>query len=197
MKNKNITGGILAGGQATRMGGVDKGLQILHGKPLYWHIAQKLATQVETILISANRNIDLYRQSHYPVITDETTEFAGPLAGMLALLKQAETQWVVFVPCDVPYFPSNLVETLYTQKGEALATYVDDGEREHPTLALLNRRIIPTLEAYLAQGDRKLMLFMKQINARPILFANQVNAFVNLNTSDDIQKANKLKQQEL
>lgn len=94
---------------------------------------------------------------------------------------------------DVPYFPLNLVEKLYEQRGEALAVYVDDGEREHPTLALLNRRIIPMLEAYLAQGDRKLMLFMKQINARSVLFADQASAFINLNTPDDIEKANKLK----
>lgn len=193
MKNKNITGGILAGGQATRMGGADKGLQILHGQPLYLHIAQKLATQVDSILISANRNLEQYRQSPYLVVTDETTDFSGPLAGMLALLKQAQTPWVAFVPCDVPYFPVDLVERLYTQKGAALAAYVNDGEREHPTLALLNRRIIPTLEAYLAQGDRKLMLFMKQINAFPVLFANQASAFVNLNTPEDIEKANKLK----
>ena len=63
MKMKNITGGILAGGQATRMGGADKGLQILHGQPLYRHIAQKLAPQVDSILISANRNLEQYRQS--------------------------------------------------------------------------------------------------------------------------------------
>ena len=92
----------------------------------------------------------------------------------------------------MPYFPLNLVETLYEQKGASLAVYVDDGEREHPTLALLHRSIIPMLEAYLAQGDRKLMLFMKQINAHPVLFADQASAFINLNTLDDIEKANKL-----
>ncbi|WP_049217890.1 molybdenum cofactor guanylyltransferase MobA [Proteus mirabilis] len=190
MKNQNITGGILAGGQATRMGGADKGLQLLHGLPLYLHIAQKLSPQVASILISANRNLERYRQNQYPVITDETSDFSGPLAGMLALLKQAQTPWVVFVPCDVPYFPSNLVETLYRHKGDALAVYADDGQREHPTLALLNRCLIPTLEAYLAQGDRKLMLFMRQIAAKPVLFANQAAAFINLNTPEDIANAN-------
>ena len=70
MKKQNITGGILAGGQATRMGGADKGLQLLHGLPLYLHIAQKLSPQVASILISANRNLERYRQSQYPVITD-------------------------------------------------------------------------------------------------------------------------------
>lgn len=191
MKNNIITGGILAGGRATRMGGVDKGLQILEGKPLYLHIADKLSSQVDNILISANRNLDEYRKSHYPVITDETEDFAGPLAGMLALLKNAQTPWVVFVPCDVPYFPLNLVEKLYEQKGDALASYVYDGNREHPTLSLLHRRVIPMLEKYLAQGDRKLMLFMKQIKAKPVLFADQTEAFINLNTLQDIQKAHK------
>lgn len=104
MKMKNITGGILAGGQATRMGGADKGLQILHGQPLYRHIAQKLAPQVDSILISANRNLEQYRQSQYPVITDEIEGFSGPLAGMLTLLKQASTPWVAFVPWMSPIF---------------------------------------------------------------------------------------------
>ncbi|OAT30920.1 molybdenum cofactor guanylyltransferase MobA [Proteus myxofaciens] len=191
MKNKMITGGILAGGRATRMGGVDKGLQILEGKPLYLHIADKLSSHVDHILISANRNLDEYRKSHYPVITDEIEDFAGPLAGMLAVLKNAQTPWVIFVPCDVPYFPVNLVKNLYEQKGDALASYVYDGNREHPTLSLLNRRVIPMLEKYLAQGDRKLMLFMKQIGAKPVLFADQAEAFINLNTLQDIQKAHK------
>lgn len=83
-----------------------------------------------------------------------------------------------------------MVETLYRHKGDALAVYADDGQREHPTLALLNRCLIPTLEAYLAQGDRKLMLFMRQIAAKPVLFANQAAAFINLNTPEDIANAN-------
>lgn len=191
MKNKQITGGILAGGKASRMGGVDKGLQLLHGQPLYRHIMQKLAPQVDTLLISANRNLAQYQQSHYPVISDENGDYAGPLAGMLALLKQAKTPWVVFVPCDVPYFPLNLVEHLYQQKGDALACYVHDGERVHPTLSLLNRTLIPKLEAYLAQGDRKLMLFMQQVSAKAVLFPQQADSFRNLNTLEDIQNANR------
>lgn len=183
--NPDTTGVILAGGRATRMGGEDKGLVILQGKPLFIHILEKLRPQVSHLLISANRNIDIYSQ-HQQVVADTTPDFAGPLAGMLAALKISLTEWVVFVPCDVPDFPDDLVSRLWQGKKQALAAYADDGARAHPTLALLHRSLVPQLEAFLENGDRKLMLFLSNINAVPVIFADRPNAFKNLNTPEDI-----------
>ncbi|WP_411704449.1 molybdenum cofactor guanylyltransferase MobA [Edaphovirga cremea] len=181
----DTTGVILAGGRATRMGGEDKGLVKLQGKPLFIHILEKLRPQVSHLLISANRNIDIYSQ-HQQVVADITPDFAGPLAGMLAALKISLTEWVVFVPCDVPDFPDDLVSRLWQGKKQALAAYADDGARAHPTLALLHRSLAPQLEAFLENGDRKLMLFLSNINAVPVIFADRPNAFKNLNTPEDI-----------
>lgn len=182
-----ITGIILAGGRGTRMGGVDKGLVQLGGIPLYQQVLSRLKPQVGQMAINANRNAARYRESGLAVIADVDTDFAGPLAGMLAGLQYAATQWAVFAPCDVPGFPTDLVEQLWRQKGKALAAYASDGERDHPTLALLHTALAPALAGYLASGERKLMLFMKQINAQRVIFADQKAAFININTPADGQ----------
>ena len=183
--HEDITGIILAGGRATRMGGEDKGLVLVAGIPLYQHVLARLQPQVGPIAISANRNQARYQESGLPTIGDLTTDFSGPLAGILAGLRYAATEWVVFVPCDVPDFPTTLVEQLWQQKGPALAAYASDGERAHPTLALLHTSLAPQLAGDLARGDRKLMLFLDAAGARKVTFTGQQAAFHNLNTRED------------
>ncbi|CAI1228428.1 molybdopterin-guanine dinucleotide biosynthesis protein MobA [Serratia proteamaculans] len=183
--HEEITGIILAGGRATRMGGEDKGLVQVAGIPLYQYVLSRLRPQVGQIAISANRNQERYRESGLPIVSDLTPDFSGPLAGMLAGLKHASTEWVAFVPCDVPDFPATLVDQLWQQKGRALAAYANDGERAHPTLALLHTSLVPQLEEYLACGERKLMLFLNAAGARQIAFSGQQTAFHNLNTRED------------
>lgn len=183
--HEDITGIILAGGRSTRMGGEDKGLVQVAGIPLYQHVLARLQPQVGLIAISANRNQARYQESGLPTIGDLTTDFSGPLAGILAGLRYAATEWVVFVPCDVPDFPTTLVEQLWQQKGPALAAYASDGERAHPTLALLHASLAPQLAGYLARGDRKLMLFLDAVGARQVTFIGQQAAFHNLNTRED------------
>ncbi|SFN75673.1 molybdenum cofactor guanylyltransferase MobA [Xenorhabdus japonica] len=184
MTHPKISGAILAGGLSTRMGGNDKGLLQFDGLPLYQHIATKLQPQVHELLINANRNLGIYQQSGYPIIPDIITDFSGPLAGMLAVLKKALNEWVVFVPCDVPDYPEDLVAKLWHYKQNAWAAYAHDCERAHPTLALMHRNLIPRLESYLALGDRKLMFFMQMIKAKAVYFPTP-NAFINLNTPED------------
>jgi molybdopterin-guanine dinucleotide biosynthesis protein A len=81
-----------------------------------------------------------------------------------------------------------LVEQLWQQKGQALAAYAHDGERAHPTLALLHNSLAPQLTAYLARGERKLMLFLDAVGAQQINFEGQQTAFHNLNTQEDWQR---------
>ncbi|WP_176220448.1 NTP transferase domain-containing protein, partial [Cronobacter sakazakii] len=76
-----ITGVVLAGGRATRMGGKNKGLVMLNGKALWKYVAERLAAQVAHVAVSANRDLEAYRASGYPVITDTLPDFPGPLAG--------------------------------------------------------------------------------------------------------------------
>lgn len=178
-----ITGVILSGGRSSRMG-QDKGLVEVEGTPLFMHIAKRLAPQVSTILISSNQNRQRYGE-HYPVIGDLIPDFAGPLSGMLAALLASETEWIACVPCDVPAFPDDLVERLWQTKDKAPAVYATDAERAHPALCLLNKSLIPSLQQYLEQGERRVMLFLAQCGARKARFANAAD-FANLNTPEDV-----------
>ncbi|TCV93565.1 molybdenum cofactor guanylyltransferase MobA [Biostraticola tofi] len=183
----DITGVILAGGRSTRMGGEDKGLKILHRQPLFSHVLAHLAPQVQGIMINANRNMERYQQGGFQVFQDTLPGFPGPLAGMLAGLMAAPNEWSVFVPCDVPVFPQDLVQRLWHGRGDSLASFVGNGGRDHPTFALLHRALVPELENYLGRGERKVMLFLNLIHARRVVFDDPYPAFANLNTPKDLQ----------
>lgn len=182
---QSITGVILAGGRGSRMGGQDKGLVPLLSKPLYQYILARLSLQVGQVIINANRNQARYRESQLTVISDLNHDFSGPLAGMQAALHYAKTEWLLFVPCDVPDFPLNLAKKMFSEKGTHLACYAQDNEREHPTFALLHNSLKTRLDDYLARGDRKLMLFMREIDAKGIIFTSESDTFINLNTPED------------
>lgn len=181
-----ITGVILAGGRGSRMGGKDKGLVLYQNKPLYQHVLQRFAPQVTTVWINANRNIEVYQQSGVPTIADTLSDFPGPLAGMLAALQQAESEWVAFCSCDTPCVPSNLVSELWKNRGQALAVWPRTEQRDHPTLALLHRSLAAPLQDYLARGERKLMLFLQQIGGHSVLFTQAEAAFRNINQPEDL-----------
>ncbi|MCG8709638.1 molybdenum cofactor guanylyltransferase MobA [Brenneria sp. 4F2] len=181
-----ITGVILSGGQATRMGGNDKGLLTLNGLPLYQHVLARLRDQVGEIIINANRNLPLYQQSGYRVISDPQNGFSGPLAGVLTGMYYTTAEWIVYAPCDVPALPQDLVKRLWDGRKGKNAAYATDGKREHPTLLLINRCLLTALEDYLARGDRKLMMFMEQVGATAVSFSDQSEAFRNINFPEDL-----------
>lgn len=183
-----VTGVVLAGGRASRMGGEDKGLMPLRGKPLWQHVADRLQPQTENLAVSANRNLVQYRTAGYPVISDTLTDFPGPLAGMLSAMQQLPGEWFLFCPCDTPFIPDDLRMTLQQSISDAPAAWVHDGERDHPTIALINRRLVPALGAYLAAGERRVMVFMREHGGRPVDFSHYFGAFANVNTPDDLQR---------
>mgnify|MGYP003083575267 CR=1 FL=1 len=188
----SISAVILAGGQAKRMGGVDKGLQTLHGKPLFQFIYDRLHSQVEHISVNANRNQAIYAVAGLPVFGDNIEGFQGPLSGILTALERSETDFVLFVPCDSPFFPDNLLEKLKSAvvfHGVSIA-YVHDGEREHPTFCLMARSLKDKLAAYLAAGERRMLQFMRQNGAVSVDFSENKAAFTNINTLDELQQFN-------
>lgn len=185
--SQEIIGVVLAGGRATRMGGKDKGLQLLNGKPLWQHVADTLAGQVTAMAISANRHIDTYRQSRYAVYQDSLENYPGPLAGMLSVMQQSHGEWFIFCPCDNPFIPSDLVERLFLLRGTAPVVWVHDGERDHPAIALMHRSLVPALQSYLAAGERRVMVFMRESGGHSVDFSDVKSAFVNVNTHEDLQ----------
>jgi molybdopterin-guanine dinucleotide biosynthesis protein A len=192
---QQVTGLILAGGQGSRMGGVDKGLQTLRGRPLVEHAIERLQPQVGALAISANRNDDVYRSYGFPVYSDAcATDFAGPLAGIAAGLRAATTPWVLVVPCDAPLFPldlaDKLIEALEISAAELAfaATRDSDGTHQrHPVFALLPTRLSPSADAQLASGVRRLGAWYAHHNAVEVSF-RETRAFYNANTLQDLQE---------
>lgn len=181
-----VTGVVLAGGRATRMGGQDKGLINFNGQPLFEHVISKLAPQVNNVVISANRNIEKYQSVGLSVLSDTLADFPGPLAGMLSIMQHLSEEWFLFCPCDTPNIPGDLAYKLWEQKGDSIAVWVNDGERDHPTIALMHRRLATDLEQYLASGERRVMVFLRQIGGKAVVFPNQMQNFANVNTPEDL-----------
>lgn len=185
--SQEIIGVVLAGGRATRMGGKDKGLQLLNGKPLWQHVADALAGQVSARVLSANRHIDIYQRSGLSVYQDTLADYPGPLAGMLSVMQQDGGEWFVFCSCDTPFIPACLVKRMVQQRGDSRVVWAHDGERDHPTIALIHRSLIPALQDYLAAGERRVMVFMRQSGGHSVDFSDLKSAFVNVNTLEDLQ----------
>jgi molybdopterin-guanine dinucleotide biosynthesis protein A len=184
---QQITGLILAGGLGSRMGGIDKGLQQLKGKPLVAHVIDRLKPQVDTLLVSANRNIDTYAAFGYPVVTDRIDGFAGPLAGLHAGLTACTTALLVCVPCDSPFLPTDLVsclrKALSGQNADIALPMTRDGLQ--PVFAVMRREVLPSLSDYLAAGRHRMQDWCKQLRLTVLQFPDE-QAFANANSREDL-----------
>jgi molybdenum cofactor guanylyltransferase len=181
---------ILSGGRATRMNGVDKGLVLLQNKPLVHHVIERLTPQVDEILISANREIATYQAIGYPVLPDETDDFLGPLAGFLLGLKHSKHEYVLTVPCDSPLLPHDLVQRLYNGMAIALAdiAVVASCGDTHPVFCLMKKKVLPSLQAFLENGERKVSAWQKSNHYTEVDFSDCSDAFSNLNTFEDLNR---------
>ena len=191
---QGISGIVLAGGQGRRMGGVDKGLQLLRGKPLVQWVLERLAPQVDEVLINANQNIASYERFGHRVVTDEVGGFAGPLAGLASGMKLASRPLVVTVPCDSPFLPIDLVARLHAamDAGAADLAVAKTGDRSHPVFALAHRRLLANLAEFLAAGGRKIDAWYAPLDTVEVLFDDQPDAFSNINTRDELAMLEKM-----
>mgnify|MGYP006266823853 CR=1 FL=1 len=197
-----VTGLVLAGGRGLRMGGVDKGLQEVLGKPLAWHVMRRLQAQCAQVSINANRNLVTYSTLGAPVWPDTVAEFAGPLAGFLTGLQQCNTPFLQTAPCDVPYFPSDLVQRLgqaLTQQQAEMAiassTELDPQgqvfEQRHPVFCLMHSSLRDSLSDFMAKGGRKIEDWLSLHHCVRVTWPNvssDVPFFVNLNTPQDLSQ---------
>jgi len=177
---------VLAGGRGTRMGGMDKGLQLLDGRPLAAHVIDRLTPQADRLWVSANRHLDAYAALGPTVLTDPPgLEFAGPLAGMLAGLNAIPNDaWLLTAPCDGPRLPANLAERLLAAAREHGLAFAH-AAREHPTHALLHARLREPLAAWLNGGGRAVLGWMRSQPHGVAQFDDEA-AFANLNTLADL-----------
>lgn len=186
-----VTGVVLAGGQGRRMGNVDKGLQLLNGRPLVDWVLNRFVPQVGEVLISANRNRDAYAAFGVRVVEDRVPGFAGPLAGMHAGLSEAGYELVAFVPCDTPLLPQDLVARLMDPlRNERVDLSVaKTGTQPHPVICLTRKRLLPHLAAFLDHGGRKVDAWYSTLNVTEVAFDDQPGAFSNVNTLQELRAA--------
>ena len=194
ISTKDITGLILAGGRAQRMGGIDKGLIPFHGKPLIESAIAKLKLQVQTIVINANRSITKYATYGYPVVMDETPDFSGPLAGFSVGLKVCKTPYLLTSPCDSPLLPNNLTELLAAEmeRGDFQLVYASSKEADgkvwaQPVFCLMRSNLQDSLNQFLQKGDLKIDRWFKELRTSTVVFDDPL-VFANVNTPDELKK---------
>lgn len=191
-----ITGIVLAGGRGSRMGGVDKGLQLFNGKPLVQHAIERLQPQVHRLLINANRNLDTYQQLGAPVLVDGLADFAGPLAGFLVGLAHCKTPYLATVPCDTPCFPKDLIVRLSAalshEDAEIAMVSSPDGDGKlchQPVFCLMKRELLTSLQVFTQAGGRKIGAWATQHKLVRVPFnmtCDDPKAFYNANTLADL-----------
>jgi molybdopterin-guanine dinucleotide biosynthesis protein A len=187
----HITAVILAGGLGRRMGGVDKGLQQIHGQPMVQQVLNRLQPQVGQVLINANRHLDEYKGFGVPICSDSISGYAGPLAGIQAALLHTTTPYLVSVPCDSPLLPKDLVTRLasamhqHTADAAVAVTGDPDQVQRHPVFLLLKSELRSSLERYLGSGGRKVDDWLASLKCIDVQFDDEM-AFTNVNTPEDI-----------
>ena len=201
MTDHNIVGVILAGGLARRMGGGDKCLQSLGTQTLLELSIQRLRPQVGPLLLNVNGDAARFQDYDLPKAADTVPGFAGPLAGILTGMRWAQEQapqseWLLSVAADTPFFPQDLAVRLVqqAQSDQALIAVAESGDHIHPVFGLWHVSLADHLHKALVEQDtRKIFRWMKQHPWTQVTFATQpIDPFFNINSPDDLQRAHQL-----
>ena len=185
-----ITGVILAGGRARRMGGQDKGLIKLNDRLMIEYVIDALRPQVSALIINANRNTETYAEiGGCPVVADIIPDYAGPLAGMASAMQASHTEYIVTAPCDSPFLAGHLVEKLYTSltQQRAQLSVAGDGQRMQPVFALIPCALFSDLLAFLKTGERKIDRWYGRHQTVVADLSDARDSFLNINSRDDLQ----------
>jgi len=169
------------------MGGDDKGLTEIVGKPLVTYVISRLHPQVNSILISANRNSTEYGKYGHTVIEDTAGEFYGPLSGLLSAMQNTDTEYILSAPCDSPFLPLDYAQKMHDEligKGNHICV-ARTGKLIQPVFALVSRSFASSLQNYLEQGHRKMADWILQQEPATVDFSNYEDMFFNMNTPED------------
>jgi molybdopterin-guanine dinucleotide biosynthesis protein A len=183
---EKTTGIVLAGGPGRRMGGIDKALATLNGRPMIKQVLERLAPQVDEIVISANRNLEVYEAYGLRVLPDEYGGYAGPLAGLQAGMRAAGHPLVLSVPCDSPFLPADLATRLHAGLGDRDAAIARTGDQMHWVFALVRRALLPQLEQFLSSGGHRAEAWYRTLRLAEVGFDDAPEALRNINTPDEL-----------
>lgn len=192
IQNTDITAVILAGGMGRRMGGLDKGLIEFEGRLLVEILIDKLQKQNVNIVINANRNQTVYAGYGFPVISDQLSDYQGPLAGFASAIAAVNSQYILTLPCDSPLLSDQYIQRFIEchnapENNNAPISVADDGERLQPVHALINVDLLASLNTFLDSGDRKIDRWYAQHQFNRVDFSDQCDMFKNINTPEDRQ----------
>ena len=200
-----MAGVILAGGLSRRMGAGDKSLRALNGKPLIGHVIERLRGQAAPVAINANGDASRFSAFGLPVIPDATSDFAGPLAGVLAGMRWAtktapEAPFIVTAACDTPFFPIDLVQKLAAAASRIspCIAIAASGGKAHPVFGLWPIALADDLALSLETGTRKVLHWTERHPNTIVEFAfadfggNAVDPFFNANTPEELAEAERL-----
>ena len=192
---KEITGIILAGGLGSRMGRVNKGLQLLHGEPMVMHILRTLSPQVASVMINANHDLKVYEQFNQTIHSDIFSDYVGPLAGIHVGLKNCSTQYLLSVPCDAPFLPIDLATklaiSLEDEKADIAIAFTKENNRiqHHPVFCLMKSTLCSHLEKFIQQGGRKVTEWQSTLKMANTYF-EETEKFQNINHLEELKSAN-------
>lgn len=184
-----VTTVILAGGQGRRIGG-NKGLQLLLGMPLISWVLKPVLGHSAEVFINVNGEQTPYHRFQCKLISDLLPGWQGPLAGIQAALSNAQTEYVMSVPCDTPFLPDGLIPQLYealTSSGAEAAVAVTDGQRQ-PAIALFRKSVLPGLVSFLNSEQRKVNDWLDTLRLCEVEFES-ADAFDNINSAEDMARA--------
>ena len=190
----NVGAVILSGGLARRMGGQDKGLVTLAGKPMAAYALQTLLPLVSQCVINANRNTEAYAElapESVSVIADSRGGHLGPLAGLSAAIAKLSTDYIFMCPCDSPFLQAQLVRelVLHCQQQDADIAAPHDGERLQPVFCVVNRRVSVSLDAFLDSGERKIDRWFAEHQLIEVAARDYADSFRNINTEAELAAA--------
>lgn len=171
---------ILAGGQGQRMAGQDKGWVLWQGKPLVEYIQHVVRPLTDDLIISCNRNIQRYQSLCDQTVSDPEQNYAGPLAGMLAALKIARHDYVIFLPCDAPRIDTALLQSLYQQVQQSPVMLRQQGFWQ-PLFSAVPKSALPKLQQAWDNGERRPRMAFAAIGAQAIECADDDQRLANFN----------------
>ena len=199
---EHSVGILLAGGKSSRMGGGDKCLLPLTGRPILAHVIERLKPQVAELIISANGDPARFSAFGLPVVEDRLGGYAGPLAGILAGLEWArtnrpESRFAITAASDTPFLPADLVDRLCSASGEGAPNLAvaRSADGMHPVFGLWPVTLAPDLEASLISRERKVSDWVRRHQAREVMFppleigSRTIDPFFNINRAHDLAAA--------
>lgn len=184
-----ITGLILAGGKGSRMNGQDKGLVPFDGRPLVEHVLERIRPQCADLVLSVNRNEEVYSRYGYRLVVDEDKNFPGPLAGIAAALRVIDTEFMVVAPCDSPFLPMDYAQRLLEgllRHPQAMVSAARTQGHEQSVFMLIRRQALPAVQAALREGRLAVHRWLNETMHAVWVDFEDEHCFENLNRPQDL-----------